>query len=251
MPFTFAHPLYAAPLKLAKPGLFSLTGLVLGSMSPDFEYFIALEPHQTFGHSGMGLLLQAIPLSLLLAFLFHGLIKKPLAEHLPRLFGLQHKAIWLTEHYSWRMSRWRDWAVFILSVAIGFASHVLLDAFTHVSGYFVMQWPLLTETLFGYPVYKLLQHGLSLAGLMFFGVMAIVWLRRSNGASQKEGGPSALAKALYWAIVALTVVVTVICKLLFASSGNYLGMLVVSPLSGFFLGLVVASIGCRLLFRYA
>jgi len=246
MPFTFAHPLYAAPLKLAKPGWFSLTGLTLGSMSPDFEYFIALEPYQTFGHSGLGLLLQAIPLSLLFAWVFHHVIKVPLADYLPGSFGLSGKAKGLIRRHPWRMARWRDWLVFLVSVVIGFGTHVFLDAFTHLHGYFVVRWPLLNEMLLGYPVYKLLQHGLSLTGLAVFGMMALVWLiRPASEAVRNQGSVSAQAKWLYWATVALTVIATVACKLLFSSSGNYIGMLVVSPISGFWLGLAAASVAAR------
>lgn len=247
MPFTFAHPLYAAPLKLAKPGWFSLTGLILGSMSPDFEYFIALEPYQTFGHSGLGLLLQAIPLSLLFAWMFHYVIKNPLADHLPGSFGMSGKARGLIERHPWRMARWRDWLVFLVSVVIGFATHVFLDAFTHLHGYFVVRWTLLNEMLLGYPVYKLLQHGLSLTGLAVFGIMALLWLIRPASASAgNQGRVSVQAKWMYWFIVALTVVATVACKLLFSASANYIGMLVVSPISGFWLGLAVASVAFRI-----
>lgn len=247
MPFTFAHPLYAAPLKLAKPGWFSLTGLILGSMSPDFEYFIALEPYQTFGHSGLGLLLQAIPLSLLLAWMFHYVIKIPLADHLPGSLGLSGKTKGLIERHPWRMAKWRDWLVFLVSVVIGFATHVFLDAFTHLHGYFVVRWTLLNEMLLGYSVYKLLQHGLSLTGLAVFGIMALLWLIRPAPASAgNQGSVSAQAKWMYWSIVALTVVATVACKLLFSASGNYIGMLVVSPISGFWLGLAVASVASRI-----
>ncbi|REK74741.1 DUF4184 family protein [Paenibacillus paeoniae] len=249
MPFTFAHPLYAAPLKLVKPGMVSLTGLILGSLSPDFEYFIALEPYQTIGHSGLGLLIQAIPLSLLLALLFHYLIKAPLADHLPGFLGLSGKAKGIIDRYPWRMKRWGDWSIFLVSVVIGFATHVFLDAFTHYGGYFVVRWTILRETLFGFPVFKLLQHGLSLTGLAVFAIMALVWLRRPSSEDLRDigrGRVSAKAKLLYWAIVGLTVVATSASKLLFSTSGNYIGMLVVSPISGFFLGLVLASICARL-----
>ncbi|OAB48362.1 hypothetical protein PBAT_01615 [Paenibacillus antarcticus] len=90
MPFTFAHPLYAAPLKLLKPKYMSLTGIILGSMAPDFEYFIALEPYQSIGHTTKGFFIQAIPLSILLAFVFHLLIKVPLTRNLPSLFDMDN-----------------------------------------------------------------------------------------------------------------------------------------------------------------
>ena len=40
MPFTFSHPAAVLPLRLLPRHWFSLTGLVIGSMVPDFEYFL-------------------------------------------------------------------------------------------------------------------------------------------------------------------------------------------------------------------
>nr|WP_281197248.1 HAD-IA family hydrolase [Paenibacillus glacialis] len=133
IPFTFAHPLYAAPLKLLKPKYVSLTGIILGSMAPDFEYFMALEPYQIMGHTTKGLFIQAIPLSLLLAYIFHRLIKVPLTHNLPPLFNMDKKSNGIIQ--DWNLSTVRSWIIFIVSVMIGFYSHVLLDGFTHKSGY--------------------------------------------------------------------------------------------------------------------
>ncbi|WP_220463965.1 DUF4184 family protein [Adhaeribacter radiodurans] len=39
MPFTFSHPAIVLPLTLLLRKWYSLTGLVIGSLTPDFEYF--------------------------------------------------------------------------------------------------------------------------------------------------------------------------------------------------------------------
>ncbi|MGO4276969.1 DUF4184 family protein, partial [Paenibacillus sp. TAF58] len=117
------------------PRWLSLTGLVLGSMAPDFEYFLALEPHQTIGHSFAGLFLQGIPLCLLFAYLFHTFVKEPLVLHLPSILDINRRGYSLLS--SWGLQTLRDWFVYILSVSIGFLSHIALDAFTHESGYIV------------------------------------------------------------------------------------------------------------------
>lgn len=248
MPFTFAHPLYAAPLKLVKPGLFSLTGLTLGSMSPDFEYFIALEPYQTIGHSLKGLLFQALPLCVLLALLFHHVVKKPLAEHLPSILGLDGRARRLVRLYPWEMSSGKRWFIFLLSVVIGFFSHLFVDAFTHEHGIVVTKWPLLREEVLGMPVYKLLQHGLSLLGLLCIAVFVFAVLRRvgAEEPASDTGGAGYRSKIRYWGMAAAVTVITVCVKLLFSSGGNLIGILVVSPITGFLLGLLVASVMSRL-----
>lgn len=246
MPFTFAHPLYAAPLKLAKPGLFSITGLTLGSMSPDFEYFIALEPYQTIGHSMLGLLLQALPLSILFAFLFHGVVKHPLADHLPTVFGLDRRARRLVQLFPWKLKGVRGWAVFLLSVVIGYYSHVLLDAFTHQHGLVVTRWAHLREEVLGFPVYKLLQHGLSLLGLLSIAMFIVIMLKKA-GANESECNPAGKrAKIRFWCWTLAVAVLTVAVKLVFSVGVNMIGILVVSPITGFLLGLLAASVVSRL-----
>ncbi|MFL1675829.1 DUF4184 family protein [Paenibacillus dendritiformis] len=238
MPYTLAHPLYAAPLKLLQPKYLSLTGIILGSMAPDFEFFIALEPYQTIGHSTLGLFLQAIPLSILLAVLFHYLIKDPLARHLPSVWNLDRKAHGLVR--PWRLTGIRGWTVFLISVIIGFYAHVLLDGFTHETGIFVGLYPLLQQHIMGTPVYKLLQYGLSIIGLLVEGIIQVLLLSKARcGFGFVPVKRS--AKVQYWAVTCGTAIAVAGIKLFSASSTNYIGIIAVAPISGFFLGLIAAS----------
>ncbi|WP_374020509.1 DUF4184 family protein [Paenibacillus thiaminolyticus] len=238
MPYTLAHPLYAAPLKLLQPKYLSLTGLILGSMAPDFEFFIALEPYQTIGHSTLGLFLHAIPLSALLAVLFHYLIKDPLVRHLPSVWKLDRKARGLAQ--PWRVSGIRGWTVFLISVIIGFYAHVLLDGFTHETGIFVSLYPLLEQNIMGTPVYKLLQYGLSIIGLLVEGLFLVLLLSKARCGSGFVRVKRS-AKVQYWAVACCTAIAVAGIKLFSASGTNYIGIIVVAPISGLFLGLVVAS----------
>lgn len=238
MPYTLAHPLYAAPLKLVQPKYLSLTGLILGSMAPDFEFFIALEPYQTIGHSTLGLFLQAIPLSVLLAVLFHCLIKAPLARHLPSVWNLDRKAHGLVR--PWRLGGIRGWTVFLISVIIGFYAHVLLDGITHETGIFVSLCPLLEQMMMGTPVYQFLQYGLSIIGLLaegLFLVLALSKVRCGTGFVRVRKS----AKVKYWIVVCGTAIAVAGIKIFSASIANCIGIIVVAPVTGFFLGLVIAS----------
>lgn len=51
MPFTFAHPAAVLPLGVKKTKYIDFTALVIGSMAPDFEYFIHFKPYQEYGHT--------------------------------------------------------------------------------------------------------------------------------------------------------------------------------------------------------
>lgn len=241
MPFTFAHPAYAAPLKLLFPRRISLTGLIMGSMAPDFEYFIALEPHRTIGHSTLGLFAQALPLSFLLAWMFHYFMKDGLAVHSPSLFGLDARLAALSARYPWKLSGLSSCFVFAISVVIGFYSHVLLDSFTHQSGYFVQRIGFLERgAAFGVPVYKLLQHGLSLAGLLGQAAALLILLGRTEP-SPAYTPASAGSKARFWGGAAAAALLIVTVKLAWFSGGNMIGTVVVSSISGMFAGVAVSS----------
>ncbi|MHA0857180.1 DUF4184 family protein [Paenibacillus sp. CMAA1364] len=239
MPFTLAHPMFAAPLKVMKPKYISLTGIILGSMAPDFEYFIALEPYQTIGHSLEGLFYQAIPLSIVLAFVFHYLIKVPLAHNLPSIFQLDAKAYGIIQE--WKLDKLRSWVVFIISVIVGFYSHILVDAFTHQSGKMVSKYIFLQGHMVGIPIYKLLQYTLSIVGLFVEGIIILRMLNKSP-VSNKYISIATVAKIKYWTLVFLIMLTTILLKLIFTSSHNLIGIVIVSSISGFFIGLVVSSI---------
>ncbi|WP_161631200.1 DUF4184 family protein [Paenibacillus pinihumi] len=241
MPFTFSHPLYAAPLKSLKPAYFSLTGLILGSMSPDFEYFIMLEPYQSIGHTVSGLLLQAIPLSVVLAFCFHYLIKAPLAAHLPAWLNLDQRAQRLIQ--PWGMQSFRAWMIFIISVIIGFYSHIVVDAFTHASGYFVVRMDGLQQAVLGLPIFKWLQYSLSMMGLLAEAIFVIHLLRTAKVRPQREEDrANSRQKVLFWFVAAVVALLTLLFKLLLSSGGNVIGMVVVAPITGGFAGILLASI---------
>ncbi|AIK36171.1 hypothetical protein BG07_3819 [Bacillus pseudomycoides] len=57
MPFTFAHPAAVIPF-CKKQRYVSVTALVLGSMVPDFEYFLHFRPYGVIGHTFRVLLFE-------------------------------------------------------------------------------------------------------------------------------------------------------------------------------------------------
>jgi len=238
MPFTFAHPLFIWPIKYLKPKYISLTGLILGSMSPDFEYFIALEPYQTIGHTHMGLLLQALPLSVILLLLLQ-VVMRPFSLHLPSVFDLDMKSIQLIRYFNYRSVM--SWMVFLVSVVAGFYSHIFIDAFTHQSGYFVQQFSILQSSFVGLPLYKWLQYSLGLVGL---GVqfVVIVWIYSKTESATRSTLVTSKQKLTYWLLVAIIAVGVVVAKLTFTASSNMIGILIVSSISGVIVGIIIASL---------
>ena len=79
LPFTLAHP--AAVLPLRRILVFS--ALVVGSMAPDFHYFLGLRPHDHFSHSIRGAFIFCLPVGLAVLWLFQHVMKLPLISLAP------------------------------------------------------------------------------------------------------------------------------------------------------------------------
>ncbi|ACT02184.1 DUF4184 family protein [Paenibacillus sp. JDR-2] len=239
MPYTLAHPIFAYPLKKINRKLLSVTGLVLGSMGPDMEYFVRLEPYQSIGHTAAGLFLQVIPLSLVLGLLFHYVVKSSLALHLPSLFDLDKRAYHLIS--GWDMRGSKAMVVYLLSVIIGFYTHILVDGFTHERGYFVHHWDVLNRIVFlNLPLFKILQYSFSLLGLLIITLTVLIKLYQSNPKNEDILTVPSYQKWLYWMVVFLWAVLLTGLKLN-ASGLPPISILAVAPVSGFCVGLVAAS----------
>ncbi|MBG86149.1 MAG: hypothetical protein CMO80_04530 [Verrucomicrobiales bacterium] len=81
MPFTLAHPLAVIPLARTR---LVFSALVIGSMSPDFEYFLRLRQNSRASHSIAGMLFFCVPASLVLMLLWEMLMKRCAFELCPR-----------------------------------------------------------------------------------------------------------------------------------------------------------------------
>ena len=143
MPFTFCHPAIVLPLNKVIKQRLSLTGLIIGSITPDFEYFIRMEDKRIYTHTWIGLLYYDIALGILLAFIFHNIVRDPLINNLPK--WLQGR-LRLYKHFNWNIRFRKRWPSIIISFIIGGISHFFWDAFTSESGYFTLQISTLKAT---------------------------------------------------------------------------------------------------------
>jgi hypothetical protein len=165
MPFTFAHPAIVIPISKRRFGL-SLTGLVIGSMVPDFEFFLRMKVDENIGHHWLGFFVFDIPMSLLLCFLFHNIIRNAFINNLPEWYRCRFSEYTFFQWNSYAASNKFRLGV---SIIIGILSHFLWDAFTHYDGTFVRLFPLLCSNIllfnFSIPVYSVLQVASSVWGL--------------------------------------------------------------------------------------
>jgi hypothetical protein len=86
MPFTLSHTLAIYPCLRLCGKYLSFSGLFIGSMVPDFEFFIRVTLYAIWSHTFGGVFLFDLPLALLLLIVFHQIVKKPLILHLPTFF---------------------------------------------------------------------------------------------------------------------------------------------------------------------
>lgn len=160
MPMTAAHPLAVLPFRRWR---LDLTCLVIGSMSPDFEYFLRVEEVSTVSHTLLGLLYFCVPISLATAYLFHRVLKLPLLQVAPwrSRFAVFAERPWPTQPL---------W-ILLVSALIGAVTHYLWDGLTHTDGYGPQHLAFLRTEVHGMLLHRILQHTSTVIGL---GVLAIV-----------------------------------------------------------------------------
>lgn len=165
MPFTFSHPAIVLPLTFLPRKWFSLTGLIIGSLVPDFEYFITMKVSTSYSHSVNGLFWFDLPLGLLLAFIFHNILRDSLFNNLPTVLKSRLSTY---KQFDWNSYFKANWLVVAISILIGTASHIFWDSFTHADGYFVKTIPELTNMVYLFdsqiPIFRIFQYSSTLLG---------------------------------------------------------------------------------------
>ncbi|QHW29988.1 DUF4184 family protein [Paenibacillus rhizovicinus] len=245
MPFTFSHPLFSVPLKRIAPRWLSVTGLVLGSMIPDMEYFMAMESYRTIGHSLRGYLLQGVPLSIAFAIAFHGIVKPVLPKFMPSTGGLDRFAKYMTSE-EWRLNSVRTWTIFLVSLFVGYWTHMFMDAWTHASGLYVGWFGFLEGNYGGEHLYQLLQYLFSLIGVGVPGLMLLHRYKKWYELERRKRQPAMSSlgtKSLLWMMAVVFGLLLFIGKMMLSvDSANLVSALIVAPLSSAIFGIFVSSL---------
>ena len=180
MPFTLSHPAIVLPLNLLPAKWVSLTGLVIGSLAPDLQSYFTPGADKTHSHTWWGIIWFCIPVSIVLSFVFHLVVREMLIMHLPRM--LQLKMIRYKD-VNWPALFKKRWPVILISIAVGAASHLFWDSFSHFDGFFIRDNPALQGNMdvFGRSVEIpfVIQYVNSLIGLIVI-VAAVLQVPRSR-----------------------------------------------------------------------
>jgi len=207
MPFTLSHTAAALPFSRLKP---FWPGLIIGTMAPDFEYFLRLSDDDHLGHRLPGLLILTLPLALSVLWIFESYIREPAFELLPS--GVQRRL--KTEKQGLPFTGWKSFGSTILWIGIGIATHLVWDWFTHPQTWILAHWswPRQKDAVPFHPpvmMVQLLHYGSSLFGLVVTMAWFEFWYYSSVPTEEVTTRPlSAMHKVLVVGIMAAVVLAT-------------------------------------------
>jgi len=152
-----------------------ISALVIGTMTPDFDYLMRLTPGGGSWHTPRGLLLFCLPAGLAVWWIFRAIIGPALLRLLPPGLGVE-AAKTVAPGPTLRLLPGAA-----LAIVIGAASHDLWDSFTHEARWGVKQVPALeirvpTSASTGVHWYVILQYASSVLGLIAVALILLHWV---------------------------------------------------------------------------
>ena len=164
---------------------------MIGSMSPDFAYFLPLSLARGSTHDLYGVLFFCWPVGLALWLLYVHLLERPTIELLPAAWRARVTP-------SDRRISFKVLALASVAVILGALTHIAWDAFTHQNTLVTDAFPVLNSRLFEYRgrgirVFFLLQILSSIFGLFALWIWARNLRRREPQVYAKELPKSALS----------------------------------------------------------
>ena len=238
MPITFAHPALVFPLRKLKRKWFSLTGLIIGSMAPDFLYFLRMNGDSNFSHTKVGIFVFDLPISFLVAIVFHLWIRNILILHLPSPFD---KKFFNSLSFDFIGFLKQHWFKFTISVFIGIISHLVWDDFTNPDGWIYYFAPSFFSQIIHIGTIEMHLYVLIERIGAILGIILIVWIvliKEEEGISPVQVSPK--NKFAYWAMLSIGTV-TVAGIALKTGNNHGIGHIIVVAISAFLFALLLTS----------
>ncbi|TAG08871.1 MAG: DUF4184 family protein [Verrucomicrobia bacterium] len=171
MPFTISHAGFVLPLRpITSPHV--LCGLVIGSIVPDFPYFVREFGVASFAHTVLGAHCVSLPVGLFVYFLVR-LFFGRMADALPK-----PHSIFLSSWGLGKIGSKPNIMAIAVAILAGALFHNFVDSFTHQSGAAVSIFPVLTKEAIsfgGQPLhaFRVLQYVGSVLGMVM--IAAAYW----------------------------------------------------------------------------
>ena len=234
MPFTFSHPAIVLPLAFLPRRYVSLTGLIIGSITPDFEYFLRMRVQSEYSHTIGGIFYFNLPFGMLLAFVFHNIIRNNLFDNLPIVLKSRFA---IFNQFNWNIHFKKNWLAVMISIVIGAASHIFWDSFTHEHGYFVQRISILVTSIEFFEkkvlVLKVLQHLSTMLGGF---IIAYVIYKMPK---DRKASPQIHSK--YWSIQIIITLAVIALRILSGLDYRLYGHLIATAISAVLLSLILTS----------
>lgn len=235
MPFTLSHS--AAVLPFVRSKHLSATGLIIGTMVPDFEYFFRMNVTGIYGHTVLGVFYFDIPVATFLAFVFHLVVKKNLIDNLPEFLQARFQDVRNSDFVKYVKDNKLD---FLISVILGTATHIIWDGFTHQRQFFVQALPGIYKDRFvhfgdvDYPLWYALQYLSTIVGFVFLGVYVLM-IKPVAGVFNRPN-------ILYWIVlVAIIAIITALRMQAPIKNERYV-VLVITIVSAFCIGITILGL---------
>jgi len=222
VPFTFSHPAAVLPLAFIQKKWLSVTGLVIGSITPDFEYFFNMEQDSIYSHTWAGIFWFDLPLALIIVYLYNSLVRKSLIENLPQFLNTRFSRF---ESSSRNLNNIKDFAVVVFSLITGITSHIIWDKITHKT----------VRLIDEQEHYNAFWEANSVIGAV---IIAAVILNMPRGRKTQKS-----SILFYWLMISIITTSIIYIRFLATTEFRDLG---VSAISGFFIGLVATSVAEQL-----
>ena len=210
-------------------------GLIVGSMAPDFEYFFKMKVNSHHSHTLAGLLYFDLPVTFFLSWLFIRFVKTNLWANMPPFLQRRLEAMNELDARKVLVDRW---LIFTCSALLGSISHLFWDGFTHNNTFFVRNLSFYHGAFIEYggvkyPLWYALQHISSGIGLVTVAIYVILLPVRIVPAVRPSVG--------YWFTVMMVTAIVVFVRFKWLPRDLSEGNLIVSSITGFCVGLVVAG----------
>jgi hypothetical protein len=237
MPFTFSHPALVLPFLLRKrPGL-SATGLIMGSVVPDFEYFLRMRKgFSYYSHSWPGLFWFDLPLAVVLALVFHGVVRNPVLDYLPAPLRARFAPY---GSLNWLQLFVRTWPRVLLSVLLGALTHLGWDELLHRSADYLYEHQSSILALGEWKRHTSIYLGVLAGHSVVGGGAMLAFIARMPVATDLNRERS-LSRPQFWGAIWLLTGLILLLRVKLGSALEAMDM-VVSLLAAFLLALVVVS----------
>ncbi len=233
MPFTFSHPGIVLPLNKLK--IFSLTGLVMGSLIPDIDHYVQFKSTNAYAHTWTALFSYDLVFAILFTFIYHNIVRNPFIDNSP--FWLRARIIQY-KNFNWNACFKKRWLIIIISILIGETSHLLLDAIAHENGVFAMQFPYLISThhyaginVEGWMIIQIITSALGLL-IVFYSIWQLPYDKKIKAGS---------SSSIYWIIVGGITLIFFLFGITYRST-HRIEDFVIPPITGFLFSLILTPV---------